>query len=347
MEEKNYWLHRISHHAEVSHPLLEKGYLTIGFSDLLRIDNFIELMKAKDWEFFEEANMKVWNSKGRARYSLWRFIKEFKVNDWVLVPSWSTFSVYRITSDVQVISSLNNLNLKDWNGIDIKLIDGYLYRDDVKIDLGFYIQVELIEKDISRDKYAQDALISRMKVRQTNVCISDLKVDIEKTVTAYKEKKTVELYSSIIDSLADSLLSSLQKLTPDRFEKLIKWYFEKMGAYPVDIPHKNESGKEEGADADIKAIFKSLKLIFYIQAKKHRGETSQWAVEQISRYKDQKEVIDDDYTYATWVVSTGDSYTTEAHELAKKTNVRLIDGLEFAKMLIDAGLTEIDRAFIT
>ena len=29
----NYWLHRISHLAELSYPLLEKGYLTIGFSD--------------------------------------------------------------------------------------------------------------------------------------------------------------------------------------------------------------------------------------------------------------------------------------------------------------------------
>ena len=30
----NYWLHRISHCAEASWPLLEKGILTIGFSEL-------------------------------------------------------------------------------------------------------------------------------------------------------------------------------------------------------------------------------------------------------------------------------------------------------------------------
>jgi hypothetical protein len=29
----NYWLHRISHHAEIAYPLLDKGYLSIGFSD--------------------------------------------------------------------------------------------------------------------------------------------------------------------------------------------------------------------------------------------------------------------------------------------------------------------------
>lgn len=29
----NYWLHRISHKAELSYPLLNKGFLTIGFSD--------------------------------------------------------------------------------------------------------------------------------------------------------------------------------------------------------------------------------------------------------------------------------------------------------------------------
>jgi len=37
----SYWLHRISHHAEVSHPLLERGYLSIGWSDFSKPD-FVE-----------------------------------------------------------------------------------------------------------------------------------------------------------------------------------------------------------------------------------------------------------------------------------------------------------------
>ena len=34
----NYWLHRISHEREVSYDLLEKGYLTIGWSNFIGTD---------------------------------------------------------------------------------------------------------------------------------------------------------------------------------------------------------------------------------------------------------------------------------------------------------------------
>ena len=31
------WLHRISRHAEVAYPLLDNGYLSIGYSDLVNL----------------------------------------------------------------------------------------------------------------------------------------------------------------------------------------------------------------------------------------------------------------------------------------------------------------------
>ena len=31
--ERDYWIHRISHIAEISYPLLENNYLSYGFSD--------------------------------------------------------------------------------------------------------------------------------------------------------------------------------------------------------------------------------------------------------------------------------------------------------------------------
>ena len=31
--ERNYWIHRISHIAEISYPLLDNNYLSYGFSD--------------------------------------------------------------------------------------------------------------------------------------------------------------------------------------------------------------------------------------------------------------------------------------------------------------------------
>lgn len=34
MTDKQYFLHRVSHEGNVSYSLLEKGYLTLGWSDL-------------------------------------------------------------------------------------------------------------------------------------------------------------------------------------------------------------------------------------------------------------------------------------------------------------------------
>jgi hypothetical protein len=42
-----YWLHRIAYLQGVSYPLLEKGYLSIGFSDFSDED-FIEKVSEQD-----------------------------------------------------------------------------------------------------------------------------------------------------------------------------------------------------------------------------------------------------------------------------------------------------------
>jgi hypothetical protein len=56
----NYWIHRISHHAELSYPLLDKGFLTIGFSDFTDDDEIIEKVKFNDWNFFNGKFKEKW-----------------------------------------------------------------------------------------------------------------------------------------------------------------------------------------------------------------------------------------------------------------------------------------------
>ena len=82
----NYWLHRISHHAEVSYPLLEQNLLTIGFSDFANqkfIDNILNASnKWKErWTQLEKELANTWAEKTRTRHNLWRFIEGFKKND--------------------------------------------------------------------------------------------------------------------------------------------------------------------------------------------------------------------------------------------------------------------------
>ena len=130
-------------------------------------------------------------------------------------------------------------------------------------------------------------------------------------------------------------------------QKLIQLYFTKIGASNTYIPAKNERGKYDGADADVVAEFENLKTVYYVQVKKHEGTTGDWAVTQIEQYFNQKGSNDSEYTYIPWVVSTAEDFSTEAIEKVRhisedsNVNVRLINGMELARMILDSGLSNL------
>jgi len=64
----------------------------------------------------------------------------------------------------------------------------------------------------------------------------------------------------------------------------------------------------------------------------------------MSNYKDNKELMDDGYSKICWVVSTADRFSEECYSLAKEHRVQLVDGAKFAQMLLEVGLTNLDKA---
>lgn len=345
----NYWLHRISHHAELAYPLLEKGFISIGYSDFSE-PQFIEKCSG-NWDEFENYFDKTWGNRPRTRYNLWRFISEMEKGDYILVPGSGVFSIYEIIDD-EIITSveLDVKNLKDWwdNSI-VKDDNNYLYRikpdNENHIDLGFFRRVKPIATNISRYDYADNALTARMKIQNTNACISDLEQSIKTAIIAYNNKKPINLYSLIIETAKNEVLDIIKsQLNPDKFELLIQWYFRKIGASKVYIPAKNESDKS--GDADIIATFEPIKTIIYVQAKFHDGETNSWALEQINEYKEYKDSsMDDGFSKIAWVISSADSYSNDCEELAKNYKVQLVNGIQFATLLLEAGISNINEAF--
>ena len=149
-------------------------------------------------------------------------------------------------------------------------------RTGEQIDLGFFRQVRQVAKDIPRSGYADNALSARLKVRQTNVKINDIRERVEEAIAGWDKKAPINMAGLVRERCADEVLKLItEKLDPARLEELIKWYFERIGASVV-IPAKNESGKE--SDADIVATFEPIRTIIYIQAKHHVGTTDAWAV---------------------------------------------------------------------
>ena len=180
-----YYLHRISHHAELTHPLLERGILSVGWSDFATRE-FVSSHRAKGWEDVPRAIEQQWG-KMRSRFGLQRFL-QMNVDDRVVVPSWGTFHMYDVVSDERLIAAdLDLRDLKTWDDHDVRREKGQLYEDRDgqrrRIDLGFFRQVIQVAKDIPRSGYADNALIARLKVRQTNVEINDIRESVDEAIT--------------------------------------------------------------------------------------------------------------------------------------------------------------------
>lgn len=346
-----YFLHRISHEDNTSYSLLDKCYLTIGW-ELFADTNIMQASRKPDYQEFDAITDSKNQKTNRSRWCMWYFA-QIKQDDYIVVPLYSgKFSVYRAIDSAKPINELENeLNESfygRWNNHPITWKEHRLFdeEDNRKVDLGFFVKVEKIVAEVPRN-FVSGKLTSRMKIRTTTANISDIAKEIEEAVVAGKKSEPINLYEITMNELAVQLKDKIikSKLNADRWEQLIQWYFLKIGADISVIPAKNESGKEDGADADIIAEFTNLKMIIYVQAKFHDGQTSEWAVEQISKYKNQKCDGEPDYIYATWVISSADEFSTEAIEAACINNVRLINGTEFTRMLLDVGLNNLNDAF--
>jgi hypothetical protein len=343
----NYWLHRIAHLENVSYPLLEKGYLSIGFSEFSN-QKFLEKVSNEDWDYFEEQFNTAWEDRSRRiRHSLWRFIAGMKKNDLVLVPHpWQTFSVYKITEAHALIpaSIQPEADWEDWNEVKIlknrekRLI---LEGEEDSLDIGFLRKVKPVEESIPRYEYADAALTARMKIRQTNADISDLRESVDAALESFKQQKPVDFKNILLENSVEPWLEIVKsKLTPAKFETLVKLYFERIGATSIEM-HPGENSPDKSGDVDIAAEFESLRTIINVQVKFHQGETSEWPVHQLKDYAASIETIRDGYFRLYWVISTSDSFSKECERLAARNNILLIDGRAFVRMVIDAGMQNI------
>lgn len=336
----NYWLHRITggeNAIPLSEELFKKGIISIGWSDFSDEANLQTIKSGR--EPFEKL-FSSWKPTPRNRFNLWRFVNEMKPGDMVLIPFSYSFAVCEIADEIVYTNeTIDSELLIDRYGNKITIDEkGYLCdKNKAFVDIGFYRRVNrIIEEPIPRAGYADQNLTSRLKLRQTNARITDLESNIQDAIRRFLDKKPIYLRKSIIEETWQTVLTCIRKLQNDmKFEELVGWYLQSIGGTDINTPAKNESPTEEG-DADRVAFFDKLGVAIMVQAKKHYAETDSWAVTQISSFK--KNHHFDRYKTILWVISTCDSFSEEAQNLAEENEVRLINGEEFAKMIIDVGL---------
>ena len=339
----NYWLHRISNEWGVAKPLLDKGYLTIGWQYLMTISPELrECIAEKQGEGFEPLMDKL-GARYRSRWCLYR-CATFKPGDIVVVPLYDKrFAVVEVESSAKCILDLPAEIIKELSDNSMKAEGLVDIENNRAIDIGFFVKIKTPVKIIPRS-FAEDKLQMRMKLRQTNASINDLKKAVD---DAAKREAPVDVHEILVEETANAILEKIKKyVTADNFERVVKWYMEKIGASKVYIPPKNSSEKTDYADADVVAVFENIGVTIYIQVKKHDDQTDSWAVQQILKYGEQQEKnFIDGMTYIPWVISTADGFKENAYVEANANGVKLINGKEFARMLAEVGVNGIDAGF--
>ena len=104
MEEKNYWLHRVSHEGGIG-ILREEHRLTIGFSDVAGSKEALSAIERNDYGAFCAAYTEVYGGEiERCKNGLWRFVVEMDIGVTVVVPYPNGFFICSLYEGICISS---------------------------------------------------------------------------------------------------------------------------------------------------------------------------------------------------------------------------------------------------
>lgn len=333
-------MHRISHEGSVKQVLLENDNLLVTGWGKVSNDSFLSKVVGKNREEFSSIYQTDFGILTRNRFCLYLFLNEFRKGDYVLVPGSRDFSVYEIISDSpkskehikDYIKSIQSQNIISHNG------NQYYDQSGKELELGFFWVVKPIVKNILRDGYADNNLQRRLKFQMTNIEMTDLADEIEKAIKSFQSGKTTNLKGELADGTRNVIVDKLcNKINDAGFERVVKWYLERLGATSVFIPAKKNLNHAQG-DADVIALFDELRVAIFVQVKQYNDQVDKNALEQIVRAYDSYKDQFPDRTPILWVVTTCNFFSQEAQDYANENSVRCIGGEEFADMILDVGI---------
>ncbi|WP_158295280.1 restriction endonuclease [Pseudomonas rhizoryzae] len=297
---------------------LESNQIIIGWSETPGLlDASLSWKKFREKIHFEHyAEDKTLHRAGAAAGHMWRFARDMQIGDWVVVPYGSKFYVAKITGDAFYIPEKANE------------------------DTSYRRPVEWLndKKPIPRS-YAKAALISRMKVYGTSALATDLLSDIEDALAraplGKKPSFKSELQSALVAKTVDHLRSG--HMDSFGFEELIKELLIEMGAKTAQVVARR---LDKGAD--VLATFRIAETFQYtlaVQAKHwdSSAPVTNSVVEQLV------EGIEASGANLGMVITSGviDQSAVKAaisYMESTGTPIELVDGEQFAKMLIEQGI---------
>lgn len=337
---KNYYLHRINHESEVSRKLLAKGWLSIGFLKVATTA-FVESSSAVDgsgYSNFDTALFDAYKYRFRSRNVLFRFIAEMKLGDVIVIPSWRSFGVYKVLGEV--------IPRDQWPDEIVEIVP-----DDC--DLGFVHKVKpYCDKSENIGKQFADPILERkMKYRGLGLVLTPFANHVLEAIERFVDDNPISLSADLIDDLSRTMLESLNSYSkPNSFEQVVCDYFTRIGASSAEVQSKTakHGTDEKQGDVDVVATFDHLKTVYYIQVKRHEGETGEWAIAQVKAFAAgqaslAKEGDEPGYATVLWALTLAENFSPEAKDAANAIlngahAVTLVTGPEFARMMVEAGV---------
>lgn len=299
---------------------LECDHLIIGWSCAPGL-----LDEILDWERFRGI---VHESYGGEKSSLrsaasgagnmWRFIRDMKKGDLVVVPDGPEFYVAEVAGDPFFDES--------------KINDDTAYRRPAKWLNG--------RKPIPRE-HAKSALFARMKARQTCAWAQDLIGEIEECLDSAEKDEEPLFEEALAARLTKATLAELRSghMNPRAFEELISRTFKKLGAEAKVIPTRSDTGVDVLARFHVGGRFP---LAIGIQAKYWEPEPAVGR-DVVQQLVHGIEASGEEIGYGM-VITTG-TIGDEAVDAAEKyTNekgvpIELLDGEAFARLLVQNGVS--------
>jgi predicted Mrr-cat superfamily restriction endonuclease len=255
-------------------------------------------------------------SLGQGVGYLWRFIREMQIEDYALVPTSKAFYLGVIKSDLIYLP------------------------DKIEEDTAIRRNVEWLNggNPILR-AYCGAGLVARLKYQGTCVGASDLISEIEEALKYSISKKVPSFKNQLNEELKEKtskyLVSNAAILDDLKFEKLICQLMIGFGANTSTIPPKTRY-KSSIADIDIIADFVHLGIKIYIQVKKHKSTSDDFAVKQVIEAM-KIDNPDGSKPIFGWAVSSG-KFNDEAEKMANDNGIRIVNGDDIAEMILSVGL---------
>ena len=300
---------------------LENDHLIIGWAEAKGL-----LDPELEWEEFREivretyyVEAKNLRKAGNAGGHMWRFLRDMKRGDLVVVPYGSEFYVGEVTGPA----------FYDENKVD----EDSAYRRPVK-----WLNRKLgIPRVI-----AKSALVSRMKARGTCADATDLVEEIEDCLAVAESRTTPSFKTDLRRRLIKVTLDELRsgRMESYGFERLIETVLRGLGAVDTKIAAR----RSEDKGIDIYATFLvagSFRQFVGIQAKHFQPEPPVDAdvVCQLTRGIEEAP----ERVTLGMVITSGD-FSPEAEEEAKRYEedkgipIELVDGEQFAGLIVEHGL---------